>query len=133
VSIEDMLEQFGDAWADTPSVPPEQAFDRAWCMDVLQRAMRNVKAANKDGDGLMQYEIFVRLKLEPELDGKKPPSHREVAAHFGIREKQVSACLWTMQRRLQRAIIKEIRNYATEEESVAEELAGLFEVFQFKK
>ena len=82
VSIDDLLEQ--EPWArfSALEVLPEEAFDRAWYMDVLQRALVMLKEACDQKGWQKYHELFLRMKIDPVSDGTAPPTHREAAARF---------------------------------------------------
>ncbi len=129
VSIDELLEnEPAERFAEL-AVPPEEAFDRAWYMDVLQRAFARLKVECEQKGRQTQHELFLKIKIEPFTKGTVPPSHREAAALFGIKEVQVGRFLENVWRMLRRILVEDIKSYLTDKESLDEELKGLFAVF----
>jgi DNA-directed RNA polymerase specialized sigma24 family protein len=105
---------------------PEDLYNRAWVMELFCRVWQLLQDEFAAGGQGAHTELFRRRVYEPILGMSEPPEMRELAAEFGIPEKQACNFLVTARRAFQRLLRAEIRWYAASDEEVAEEIAELF-------
>jgi RNA polymerase sigma-70 factor (ECF subfamily) len=100
---------------------PERAFERAWAVTVVQRALQRLRReARAAGKG----ELFTRLQgflLEsPEAD-----DYPRIAADLGVRANTVAVATHRLRQRLRELVREELADTVDRTEDVEEEYAAL--------
>lgn len=103
---------------------PEEAFDRQWANALLGHAVADLRAELDTRGRRTWFAVFERYELDPPESG--PPTYTSIARDFNLKETDVSNYLVYCKRRLRELIVDRIREYVSNEEEVAEELASLF-------
>lgn len=111
-----------------PAAPetPAAVFQRAWVTDLVHRVLRRLEQECRATGKQTHYELLRRHLVLPALEGVEPPPLRELAAQFGLTEKQAANRLLTARHAYQRLLREEIRTYAGNEEEVEAEIRELF-------
>lgn len=111
-------------WAREPSddLTPEQAFERTWALNLLERTLAGLRAEYAaEGKG----ELFAAL--EGTLAGHDDcASRRELAARLGTTENALNAAAHRLRRRYRTRLRAEIAETLADPAEVEQELADLF-------
>ena len=113
----------GDASAEGS---PEEAFDAAWCRELIMRVLRTVSDACKR-DGLEDHwAVFDARVVQPMLTGAVPPDNTILAARLDLPSAvHASNLLVTVKRRFAQALRKEISRTVRNPADVDDELREL--------
>lgn len=108
---------------------PEDAFNRAWAMEVLTKALRQFEKDCLATGKEVHLAIFRRRIVEPAFEGKAPTPERELASELGLTPKEVANRLLTARRAFRKALEREVSLYAASAEDLALEMRDLFGAF----
>ncbi len=101
---------------------PDKALDRAWALQLLDEAVRELErrfaSAGKPGDAA----IFRSY----EMGGPVRPSYADLARQHGIDERAVRTALRAGRRELRRILLEKISDYVRNEAELGDELRELF-------
>ncbi len=101
----------------TPS--SAEAFDRAWCLDVLAQALARMQRECEARDQILRWRLFDQRVLGPLFDDVRPPSFRELAQACELAdEKAAMNQLVSAKRQFARQLRQIIREYITHDGSV---------------
>ncbi len=106
-----------------PDETPERTFDRAWALEVLERALRTLRSRfEAEGRG----DEFVALRLHLTASVERPPSYAEIARTLDASVADVRSKIHRARQRYRETILDEIRSCCGSEEDAQEEIRGLF-------
>ena len=123
---------------DPPELPdrsceldPEESFNYAWKVDLLGRALAEVKE-NYVAQGLeTHWRVFQERLLQPVLDDRPSPSLQEICQRYDIAdEARVSHMLDTVKRHFHKVLRKHVRLTVGTSQGVEEELEELLKFLQ---
>jgi RNA polymerase sigma-70 factor (ECF subfamily) len=104
---------------------PAEAFDRAWCLDVLAQTLARMQRECEAGEQMLRWQVFERRVLGPLLDDALQPSYRELAQQLDLPdEKAAMNQLVSAKRQFARHMRNVIREYITRSGSAAAGQAG---------
>jgi len=110
------------------ALTPEQLFDRAWALGVLQQALEKLRTEFQTGG---KGELF--NAVEGHLTGTKPcPGYNELAARYGMNEAALRMMVTRLRRRYGELVRLEISQTLKSAEDVEPELADLLAVLAGK-
>lgn len=107
----------------TTEMSPDDAFDRQWAMELLERGLEKVREKLTKEGRQVQYEVYRRCVLEPP-DGVPPP-RKQVALELGLTEPQVHNYLADVRALVRSTLLEEVRDYTTSPEEAMGELREL--------
>ncbi len=109
---------------------PEDAFDYAWAVEVLQDVLNALHAECRQ-DGLSEHwEVFHARVLAPMLEDRPAPSLPELCARMGIdSEAKASNMIVTVKRRFKDLLKRRIRKYVDSDADVDREIRRLGDLF----
>ena len=123
---------------DPPELPdksseldPEESFNYAWKVDLLERALAEVKE-NYVAQGLTtHWRVFKNRLLQPVLNDHPAPSLQEICRRHGIAdEARASHMLDTVKRHFHKVLRKHVRLTVGTSQGVEEELEEFLKFFQ---
>lgn len=109
-----------------PEVDPDLRYRRDWALQVLARALADLRAAYA-AEG--RDEEFEALRLHLSYGAEKTPSYAEVAARLGVAENDVRNRLHRARARYRESILDVIRGYTEGDAEAREELRDLLGAF----
>jgi RNA polymerase sigma-70 factor (ECF subfamily) len=89
--------------ADDRLQAAEEAFERAWVVDVTSRAIDRVRTRLAEGPRAAQWRVFESYDLAPER-----PTYLSVAQTIGIKESDVRNALYAVREKVRDAIRTEL-------------------------
>ncbi|MBI5367561.1 MAG: sigma-70 family RNA polymerase sigma factor [Planctomycetes bacterium] len=102
---------------------PDRVFDAEWRRGLLEAAVGEVRACYAAEGRPVWFEVLERK----DLGGADPsPSYAEIGQAVGLAEDAVRNHLHHARRRLREAILERVREYATSDAEVEEEVRELF-------
>lgn len=105
--------------ADTPS--PEQAFDQAWALAVLDAAMSRLgEETQAAGKGRLFERVRDFMAESPGAD-----DYARVAGELGLRTNTVAVAVHRLRQRLRELVREEVAETAADSEAMADELNRL--------
>jgi RNA polymerase sigma-70 factor (ECF subfamily) len=104
-----------------PAAPPDEAYRRAWAMEVLKEAMARLKREYQELGRSRRFEAFA---AHAAAEGR--PSVDEIAARIGVTPADVSRIVYEARHRLHDLIRDVLRNTVETETEVDEEVRDLF-------
>ena len=104
---------------------PEDVFHAEWRKGLVFRVVTLLEQDCKISGKQNHFDIFRVLIVDPILHGTEPPSRIDLAHRLGISPKDLSNRLITARRGFQRLLRDQIREYASTEDEVAEEVLDL--------
>jgi RNA polymerase sigma factor (sigma-70 family) len=104
-----------------PAAPPDDAFRRAWAMEVLREAMSRLKREYDELGRSRRFEAFAA-----QMSAGARPSNDELAAKLGVTAADVSRIVYEARRRLHELIRAILRDTVDTEAEVDEEVRDLF-------
>ncbi len=115
-SLEDLQADRLAAAADSPA----EAFDRAWCLDVLAQALTRMQRECEANAQAVRWRVFEQRILGPLLDETPLPAYHDVAQANGLVDgKAAMNQLVSAKRQFARQLRQVIREYITHDGSVA--------------
>jgi len=123
---------------DPPELPdksceldPEESFNYAWKVDLLERALAEVKE-NYVSQGLAtHWSVFQDRLLQPVLHDHPSPSLQEICRRYGITDEvRASHMLDTVKRRFHQVLRKHVRLTMGTSQGIEEELEEFLKFFQ---
>jgi len=113
------------------ALDPVDSFNYVWKMDLLDRALNEVKE-NYTAQGMeTHWRLFHDHVLAPTLQGREPSPLKDVLSQYGLENTTVAShMLTTVKRRLQNVLRKQIRQMALTSSAVEEELQEIRNFFQ---
>lgn len=109
---------------------PEDCFIHSWKSSLLDWTLSEVQTECL-GQGLeIHWNVFRDKVVQPIIEGKKPPSHRDICSLYGIEsESKLSNMLVTVKRRFKTALKKQLRATVLSEEEITPELQEMLNLF----
>ena len=115
------LEQVGEARDNTT---PDRLFERQWALDVLSRALDQVRKESANSGKGSQFEL-----LKGYLTGAAElPTYRDVGRELGISEAAVKIAVHRLRLRFHEALRHEISMTVTDEGAIGDEIRYLLAV-----
>ena len=106
--------------------PVTDSFDTAWARELLKEAMRRLRQECEESHRGEVWGVFEHQILAPMLQGPDPLSYAELVKRFGF---QSPGQLWHVTRTAKRmfaaAVRSVVREYASDEEDVEQEIGDL--------
>jgi DNA-directed RNA polymerase specialized sigma24 family protein len=100
----------------------EESFHYAWVSSLLDEVFEEVEADCKTHDLAIHWDLFRDRVLEPIAHVTEPPTLAEMCDKYGIKDtKKASNMVITVNRRVQAAIKRHLRQALSEETTVEEE------------
>ena len=113
--------------ADTST--PQEAFHRAWAIELLQEALGETKSACLLRGQEVHWRIFDQRFLQPILTGAEPASLASLCGQNGVgSEKAASNMAVTVKRSLADILRRKVRRWVCDEQDVEEEIRDLMDV-----
>lgn len=113
------------------SFNPEESFNYVWKMDLLDRALNEVKEGYISQGMETHWCLFHNHVMAPILQGREPPPLKDVLSQYGLENTAVAShMLTTVKRRLQNVLRKQIRQVALTSMTVEEELQEIQKCFK---
>ena len=110
---------------------PEESFDYAWRVDLLDCAINEVKDSYTAQGMEVHWRLFHNHVLAPILQGREPPPLKDSFLEYGLESATVAShMLTTVKRRLQNVLKRHVRQMALTSEAVEEELQEIQKFFQ---
>jgi RNA polymerase sigma factor (sigma-70 family) len=113
-----------DIVPDSQAAEPDKVFERAWTVEVLKRATERTRehfrSTNQD-DAFRIYEEYVL----PPPSGR--PTYSELAARYGIKEREVETLLTLVRMKMREEILHELADLTADDHHLREEWDALFE------
>ena len=110
---------------------PEESFDYAWRVDLLDCAINEVKDSYTAQGMEVHWRLFHNHVLAPILQGREPPPLKDSFLEYGLESAAVAShMLTTVKRRLQNVLKRHVRQMALTSEAVEEELQEIQKFFQ---
>lgn len=115
---------FAEINALSPSMEltPEQAFDRQWAFDLIDRATASLRSEYRAAGKEQWYELAV--------GSQAGASYAEVAAELGSTEEAVKSFVKRARRRFREALEREIADTVGSPDEAAEEMGYLIELLR---
>jgi RNA polymerase sigma-70 factor (ECF subfamily) len=111
-----------------PDRSPAAAFERAWALDVLARALAGMQQNCEKSGEAARWLVFERRIVAPLLDDVPVPEYAELSREMGLQnEKATMNLLVTAKRQFARTLREQIREYVTrsgDQQQAVEELAN---------
>ena len=109
---------------------PEDCFLYAWKSLLVDRTLSHVQMECKDRGLEIHWNIFRDRIVQPLVDGKSPPSNKELTSLYEIEdEATVSNMLVTVKRRFKAALKKQLRATVLSEDDITLELQEMLNFF----
>jgi len=123
---------------DPPELPdktceldPKESFNYAWKVDLLERALAEVKENYVSQDLATHWRVFQDRLLQPVLNDQPSPSLQEICRRYGIAdEARASHMLDTVKRHFYKVLRKHVRLTVGTSQGVEEELEEFLKFFQ---
>jgi RNA polymerase sigma-70 factor (ECF subfamily) len=116
-----------EAGVTAPDRSPAAAFERAWALDVLARALASMKQECEESGDAARWLVFEGRIVAPLLDDTAVPEYAELCRELGLPdEKATMNILVTAKRHFARTLREQIREYVTRsagQQQAVEELA----------
>lgn len=109
---------------------PEDCFVYAWKSILVDRTLSQVQAECKEQGLEIHWNIFRDRVVQPLIDGKRPPSNKDISSLYGIEnEAAVSNMLVTVKRRFKTALKRQLRTTVLSEDDITPELQEMLNFF----
>ena len=114
----------------TQELTAEESFNYAWLASLLEQVLTAVEAECKAHGLERHWGIFRDRVLEPIMNETEPPSLTDIGPRYGITNpEKASNMIITVNRRLQTALRRHLRQYVSADAVVDEEVGELLRVF----
>jgi DNA-directed RNA polymerase specialized sigma24 family protein len=111
---------------------PEECFTYAWKSAILDQTLSAVRDDCLRANQETHWQVFREQLLRPTLDGREPPSLKELCHRYGLAsEKTASNMVITVKRRFQRLLKKHLRSTVGSDAEAEEELRDILETWHF--
>jgi DNA-directed RNA polymerase specialized sigma24 family protein len=112
------------------NLSPEDCFNYAWKSALLDQTLSEVESAYAEQGMETHWYVFNERIVQPNLQGTKPLSIKNICAKYGIEDElKVSSMITTVKRRFRTALKKNLRNTVTSETLINEELREIVDFF----
>jgi len=126
------LEQIDPDALDEPTqeLTAEESFNYAWLASLLEQVLAAVEADCQAHGLEAHWRIFRDRVLDPIMDETEPPSLTDIGAQYGIADpEKASNMIITVNRRVQTALRRHLREYLSSDAMVDEEVREFLRVF----
>jgi RNA polymerase sigma-70 factor (ECF subfamily) len=111
---------------------PDECFTYAWKSAILDQTLAAVREDCLRAGQAMHWQVFRDQLLRPTLEGREPPSLRELCRRYNLpSEKTASNMVITVRRRFQRVLKKHLRSTVASEAEANEELQDILRTWHF--
>lgn len=123
---DDDVRALDDMLPDPKATSPEEAFDRAWVGELIERAVARVRTAAQDGgDALdaVRFQVYEAYELGP--PGSQP-TYADVARGLSLSASDVRNHLFAVRERVRAEIRRELRETVASPEQLDGEWSAIF-------
>jgi len=111
---------------------PDECFTYAWKSAILDQTLAAVEEDCLRAGQETHWQVFRDHLLRPTLEGREPPSLKELCQHYGLAsEKTASNIVITVKRRFQRVLRQYLRSTVRSDAEADEELRDILETWHF--
>jgi len=103
--LEDDSEPLEEILPDPKATDPEQAFDRAWALSVVQRAIQSIRDEFRQTGREKYFRVYEEYELAPKDDR---PTYAGIAARIEIKETDVANYLYATREAVRQQIRSEL-------------------------
>lgn len=113
------------------ALEPEESFNYTWRVDLLDRALNEVKEHYIIQGMDVHWHIFQDYVLSPILQGREPPLLKDVLVQYGLESPIVAShMLTTVKRHLQNVLKRQVGQMSLTGTAMEEELQEIQKFFQ---
>ena len=113
------------------ALDPEESFNYAWRVDLLDRALNEVKEHYTTQGMGVHWRLFHDYVLSPILQGREPPLLKDVFLQYGVESPVVAShMLTTVKRHLQNILKRQVGQMSLTGTAMEEELQEIQKFFQ---
>lgn len=123
LDIDDEFANLSEVIPDDRVESPEEAFDRAWVDQLIERATQNVRDACVKAGQEIRFQAFEAYELAP---AGSQPTYDDVATQLGIKTSDVRNHLFAIREKLRTEIRNELRETVANPDQLEEEWKVLF-------
>lgn len=123
LSMDELMENDPGGGPEDPGLTPEQAFNRAWAREILDRAAAELSARYAAAGKQAAFEAFRRYHLDGETPSR---SYGEIAAELGLKPHDVQNALRAARRDFRVLCRRIVREGLLAGEDIESELDQLF-------
>jgi RNA polymerase sigma-70 factor (ECF subfamily) len=105
------------------SAGPEELFDRAWVLEILEAAVKRVETRYASAGKRRAFEVYEAYAAGPEPER---PSYGEIARRFDLREAQVKQLIFEVRQDIRREVRSELAQVTGSVQELEEEWHELF-------
>jgi len=118
---------------DIPDLTPEESFNYAWLAGLLDRVLSEVKEECSNAGLTTHWQIFVARLLDPVLHNTGSPALKDLCTKLNIEnESRASGMITTVKRRLNRALMRCLKQLAKDDSEIREEINNMLMFFSKK-
>lgn len=115
----------------TAEFTSEGSFNYAWVSTLLDRTLAEVEDECGRRDMTVHWQMFRERVLQPLMENREAPSMAELCSRYGIdRPTRASNMIFSVKRRLQSALKRQIRQSVASDAELAEEMELLWHFFK---
>jgi len=112
------------------NLSPEDCFNYTWKSALLDQTISEVESAYVEQGMEIHWHVFNERIVQPNLNGTKPLSIKDICAKYGIEdEHRVSSMITTVKRRFRTLLRKNVRNTVISETLISDELMEIVDFF----
>ena len=119
----DELRDLSDVIPDETADSPEEAFDRAWVDQLIERASERTREFYLANDQAIRFKAFEAYELAP---GGVQATYSSVASALGLKVSDVRNHLFAVRERIRTEIRNELRETVSTSEQLETEWRELF-------
>ena len=123
VALDDGVPSLQEILPDPGTRDPEKVFDQAWWLTTIHYAVERVRARMLQEGREIPFRIFERHDVASRGD---PPTYRDLALEFNLKETQVRDHLAAVRREVRAEIFSEIESTTSNPQELKEELDAFF-------
>ena len=113
------------------ALDPEESYNYAWRIDLLDRALNEVKEHYTTQGMDAHWHLFNDFVLSPILQGREPPLLKNVFVEYGLESPIVAShILTTVKRHLQNILKRQVSQISLTGKAMEEELLEIQKFFQ---
>ncbi len=127
VSLDRIAAEERIGFAQTPSLTPEQEFERRWAMILLERVVERLAAEHARAGKSLQFETL-RLFLTQQSG---EVTQTEAARRLGLTEQAIRAAIYRLRKRYRTLLRDEIAQTLGSGDDIDDELRRLFTAVSF--
>jgi len=112
------------------NLSPEDCFNYAWKSALLDQTLSEVESVYFEQGMETHWHVFNERIVQPNLQGTKPLSIKDICAKYGIEDElKVSSMITTVKRRFRTVLKKNLRNTVVYETLIGDELREIVNLF----